>query len=177
MPELIIKRTILLVLSFSIKSNTFCVSVSTKTPPPNPFRTSSAATVGSQVTSIICSNTSLPYTILQKFREIWDIAYTERPWSLGLQFINALRRSEIPKLPGKNLKHVDIIHDPLILFKVDRRIFRVPLLALIFLMVTIYLSSQLQIVGSYMIASRKHLSTQALLAVLMFHWKLTLAKT
>jgi len=88
---------------------------------------------------------NLDYTILRLFQSIWSILYSQYSWEIGLKFLNQV------KMPGISFTHLDLIGDPLLIFKIDERVFKIPTMMQVLL----------QILGSYLAASRKHYGNQA----------------
>ena len=91
---------------------------------------------------------SIGYGFLQLFKEIWERIYTQSPWQLGLQLINRL--ISINKM-SSNYSHSEFVNDPLLILNVDEAVFRTPLM----------LQIVLQIIASYMVASRKQIMNLA----------------
>ena len=83
-------------------------------------------------------------SVLQMFHEIWMNLYAEAPWNVGPKTLNKLSKRSLV------LQHFDFVVDPLEVLRLDNRIFDYPLL----------FDIVLQVLESYMMASRNFLASQ-----------------
>lgn len=99
--------------------------------------------------------------LLQEFQLLWEKAYCENPLEIGLLTVNLLRQPNEKVVHSKSEEKDDgsesiftdsiLVNDPLIILRADSRTFTCPPLIQILL----------QVIDSYMVASRSYLITQA----------------
>eukprot|EP01117_Protostelium_nocturnum_P004540 TRINITY_DN1639_c1_g1_i1.p1 TRINITY_DN1639_c1_g1~~TRINITY_DN1639_c1_g1_i1.p1 ORF type:complete len:1145 (+),score=403.89 TRINITY_DN1639_c1_g1_i1:148-3582(+) len=87
----------------------------------------------------------LDHSILKNFEWIWLALYTQYPTEVSVPLINSLKSS-----PLKLVDHNAMVQDPLHILDVDRRAFRNPSVVKMIL----------QILNSYMVASKRQLTNQ-----------------
>mgnify|MGYP005993935647 CR=1 FL=1 len=102
------------------------------------------------------------YRLLQEFQLLWEKIYSANPTEIGLLTVNLFRQKN-EKMAHASSVHGDetssfpmftdanLVNDPLIILRADSRVFTCPPL----------FQMLLQVLDSYLIASRSHLAIQA----------------